>query len=547
MIFTRIAVPSLLALLSIVSPVFAVPIHTEILDPDRAREDGQYLFMKSDADVNKSLGKAPIMFHIQEPLPGNVGAGLEITAHAAQHAEIEAMGYYVGGQNFLLQRRTIEENEYRRIRWEVPSPDRLTSFTLNVRSASPIEAAFDYLEVRNLDPLLLPHRLEAFHDKPLALVRAAEPIKDGVLDLFIRTPEFLKPQLGAGQSHVRVTDARGESVSVPLDVYLTPGEDSPHYERVNVSVPIDEDWEGPLKARLVVPGRDMMDHEMAPIMINTDVPNGDYYEKQEHSIESFAVMVQYGELVFYTALASAGITRSPAGIPLPTREIHLTAGNGTEWATEETMITVRRDVDWMLAGPSAIAVEKVADYIHMIFTITGLDGLEGIGTAQGIDTLRLVPSPRNPVWIPPLREDGTPSGWRANALINFENRFVLAGLHEATPGETTFRLLFSEFPWRWTDLGPFPLKDFRSDTMNLSVRRKDDRLHALMGPTPSSYKAQHPLWGWEKAEAPTNLPEWRNLQIVEWNGTDYLFGIEERNGRGIVRWQPLTPDQSMGE
>lgn len=545
--FTRIAVPSLFAFLISTFPILAAPVHTEILDSGRARIDGQYMFISSDADVNKSLGKAPLMFHLQEPLRGDVGAGIEITVHAPRHAEVEAVGYYVGDQNFLFPRRTIAEDEYRRIRWEIPSPDRLTSFTLNLRAASPVEAALDYLDVRNLDPLLLPYRLEAFHDKPLALKRAAEPVKDGVLDLFIRTPEFLKPQLGAGQSHVRVTDARGETASIPLDVHLTPGTDSPHYERVNVPVPIPDEWEGPLTAQLVVPGRNMVDHEMSPLVIDVTSPDGNYYEKAEHSIESLAVMVHFNELIFYTALGSAGINRSPAGTPLPTRGIHLTAGDGTDWATEETIFTSRRDVDWMLAGPSAISVEKVANYIHMIFTITGLNGVEGIGTAQGIDSLRLAPSPRNPVWIPPAREDGTPSGWRSNALINFENRFVLAGLHEPTPGETSFRLLFSEFPWRWTDLGAFPLEGFSGDTTSLAIRRVDDRLHALMGPTASVYTAQHPLWGWEKKEANMSLPNWRELQIVEWNGVDHLFGIEERNGRGIVRWQEFQPDQSMGE
>lgn len=424
-----------------------------------------------------------------------------------------------------------------RLRWEIPSPDRMTSFTLNVRAPGDGEVRVGDLDARSFEPLLTPYRLNAYHNTPMFSRRVGEPVMDDILDLVIQVPEFLKP--GMASAKIEIIDGSGTEYLLDIPVTLAQTRDDPNFGRIHVPFDLGGEWTGPLKATLVFPDRGREDIRLSPLMIETGNIDGPFYEAPGRSVESLFVMVHNEELVFYTALADVGVARTSTATPLPTMEIFLTVGDGENWVTEESIFPFQPDVDWMLGGASGLTVGRFGNTFHMIFTLTGLDGREGIGTAQGIDSLRFVPSPRNPVWQPQAREDGTPAGWRDNALMNFNGTLVLAGLHEVQPGQTRFQLLHSEFPWRWTDFGSFPLPGHITSNSELSLQERNGEFQLLMGPNIGVYQTTHPLWGWEAGVTPDNLPPWSQLQIVNWQGVDHVFGIEERNGRGIVRWKPL--------
>lgn len=509
----------------------------EVLDPDRAELDSGRIVLTHDGEHHRLLGDPPLLFHVDPPLDAAPGMGLEMTLRSAHPAEVDLVGFYGEGQTYVFPRRTTGGGT-RWMRWELPPADRLTSFTLNLRSAAPQEAQLEAPVLRDFTPLAEAHRIEAMHDRPLALQRKGDPVRDEVLDLVVHVPEFYKAQLGARRPVVRVTDSLGNASEAAVAPVLAPERDDRERNRVLVSVELPEGWQGPLQASLVVPNATGREIALRPLEIDTSEPAGPWFEVEGRSIESMSAIIRNEEAGLFLAVGEEGVTRSGAGIPLLTEHLWLAVGDGDRWPVNEPVIRSRRDVDWMAGGQTALSVGQWGNTYHLVFTLVGADGSESLGTAQGVGTLRLVPSARNPVWSPPPRPSGRTPAWRGNALFEMNGNLALLGLEKDAARQGAVRLLLAEFPWRWINLGILPLEGLDPSAASLSGYTSDDGHFLLAGPVPQLFRSEDPLRGWSQVSF-GNVPQWRDMQLIDWKGGTWLFGIEERNGGGIVRWLPV--------
>lgn len=515
----------------------ALPVIPEVLDPGRARIEANQVVLSHGGDHHRLLGEAPILFHVEPPLDGESGMGLEITIRSSHPAEVDLVGIYGGEQTYVFPRRTTDGG-MRRLRWELPQADQLTSFTLNLRSGAPQEASFEFLELRNLDPLAEGYRLEAMHDRPLSLRRKGDPVREDILDLIVHVPEFFKSQLGGRNPRVELTDSLGSVTTAPVTPVLAPEREDPLRNRVPVSVELPDGWQGPLSASLVVPRASGEDIRLRPIQIDTSSPSGPWCEVEDRSIESLAVMIRNEELALFLSTGDEGVPRSAAGIPLLTDQIWLAVGDGENWPVSESLIRSRRDVDWMAGGQTSLAASRWGNTNHLVFTLAAADGTEAVGTAQGVNSLRLLPSARNPVWSPPPRPTGATPSWRGNALFDLHGNMALIGLEKADARDANARLLMAEHPWRWSNLGGLPLEGLDPSAETLTGYTTGGEHFLLAGPTPQLFQSEDVLRGWRQV-ALEDVPQWREPQLADWQGRTWLFGIEERNGGGIVRWTPV--------
>ncbi len=537
----------LTAILLLSSTVTSAQLSEHVLRPDLARREGKDFTLSPEPETQRILSPGAVMFDVSKPAAAaGAAAGIEATIETQVPAEVEAVAIYSGSVTFSLPRRSLTGlSKPEIVRWEIPQGDQMTSFTLSLRApAKSPPARLDSVSVRDLATLSARERLHAHSDQPLTFVNAAEPVQNGRIALLLNAPDTLRTLLYNAETAIEVTDGTGATrrESVRLDLPVGGKQPTPS-QRIEIAAPPTPGERISLRLLMKERGADV---ELAACRAELRPFTGPRFEVPSRSIEDFAAIERNGEIGLYALVGDEGLSRGAAGAPLPVDAVWLAIGNGAEWPVNEGVLRSSRTSNWLDGGPTSFSIGGIANSYYAFFTTSGSAGAESLSTALGVNSLRIAPSAKNPVWFPATERDARAPLWRGNAFFDLSGSKMLVGLQRNPGGETFARVLASPWETRWADLGPLPLPGLHPESTWLTSYTEGDRYYLLAGPGPQLFCSQDRLRDWKPVpfEAPAG---WEKMQLVRWDGSTWLFGIVRCNGRGVITWRPVKPVENSFE
>lgn len=532
----------LLTIILLLLPALAAAqLLPEVKRPDLVRQRDREFTILAEPETQRVISPGTVMFHVIDPSPPVSPAGVEAVFTANAPVDVEMTAIYRGKDPLVFERRSISEpNRPTGVRWETPMVDELTSFTLTVRSRTPgASAQLNLVSVRDLTPLKPYERLRSFSEHPMALHSAIRPVRDGKLALRLRLPDDLRILLHNARTQIEWSDDAGhsESTAITIDLPLL-GDQHTLTQDFALDVP---PWAtGDVTLKLMMTLRNETT-EIAALRANLRPAEHPVFEIGLRSIEDFAPFERNGELVLYSAAGDEGVSRGVGGASLPADGIWLAAGNGVEWAVNEQLLRTHRNTEWVAGGAHSLSIDTSGPYVYGFFTSVSATGREGFCLSMALNSLRVSPSAKNPVWQPRLSDSGDAPTWRGNAFFDVNGARMIVGL-EKIPGQPVIaRTLTSNFETRWIDLGPLPLPGLKPTNSWISSYTDGHQYFLLTGPEVQLFTSTDLLRDWK--EVPFTAPDgWGKMQIMRWAGGPWLFGIQELNGRGVIAWRPVRPN-----
>lgn len=91
----------------------------------------------------------------------------------------------------------------------------------------------------------------------------------------------------------------------------------------------------------------------------------------------------------------------------------------------------------------------------------------------------------------------------------------------------------------YEDLGTVPLALDLSASGHMHLHERDGTYYLLTDDSAQLHHATDPLGDWTTATV--ELPEsWRGFTIATIGGTEKLFGLDDLDGKAVLRWTELT-------
>lgn len=514
----------------------------QVLRPDIAEWDESGLLLQADPLAERVIAAPSVLFHDTSDVldPG----GLEVELETTDAAELEMTGVYRGGkQTLVFHRRSIDKTTGpRKLRWQIPAVDQLSSFTLSLRAATrTTQVKMHSVEIRDFSGLTVGERLAAFIDQPLSSRSVVQPVnEEGMLNLRLALPADLRQELEATPLAVLLESPNGESKREDVKPVFEEKKSLEQGIAAIFSVPVPDWGRERLKVTLLGDRIDGGGEEvLATVELHDASDRMNVFELPFRSAIGVSVMERNGEIALYTVVTEEGIVDREGGAPAITDMVWLASGNGRQWSFSEPLLRGRRDSDWIAGGPRSFSVASVGNEVTGYFTSVSRDGVEALSSAYSRNSLRVTSYAKNPVWTPEARYTAEAPLWRGNALFVVNGSPAVIGIEAHPGGQVYTRLLVSSFPARWADLGFLPLPGFDPNNRTLSAGSIGDSYYLIAGPNVQLFRAKHsPLRGWERLEfaAPDG---WADLSLVNWGNTPWLFGITRINGRGVVTWAPI--------
>lgn len=499
-----------------------------------AQWKGTPIALAPEPDSRRILASPTLLWNIPASAR-KADRALEVTFISSAPAELELATVY-GKSTFVNTRRTVIPGMSAGAIWEIPQSDTATSVTLAVRCRdTSATVTIQSMRLLPLDELSLALRLAAFTQYPLRPMSAAVPVNGDVLMVEFEFPESLRSTLSKSSLSIE-TSSGGKSNSEPISVALEARKDRGAVVPDLFAVKVPPGSTGNLDVRLVFHGEKGVE-QLATTTIELKRPTLPFFEVPLRSIEDFTAFERNGELVIYACTADAGQQQGSAGIPLAADSVWVTAGNGADWVFIDPMLRTLRDGDWMAGGPTAISAVAVGGAVHALFTTVSAEGRETLSYAGATGSARLTPVAKNPIWAPAAADVHSAPLLRGKALFELNGSRVVLELLLRRGAEPEVRTLVANMKTRWNDLGSIPLPELPRDTAWLTgYQESGGNYYLLAGPTTKLYRAANPMRDWKAI--PFAAPHWEGMQLVRWNGTDWLFGIQRFNGRGVVVWAP---------
>lgn len=513
--------------------------NAEIIRPALAKKSEEAIVLSGEPEKAKVLAPPPVLLYVDGWPEDDQPAALEMRAATESAAELELQGILPNGTPIVFDRRTITKGDGGEIvRWQIEPEDRVTSFTLAARmEKNDGMISIHSAAAKNIRDMPLSDRLTAYAETPLWITSAAKPIRGGVLSLEMTAPADLREELKAATLFIEISNT-GTLASKQVRL---------NFDRDGIA-PIEVEMENlnPDSFTATVYIEEARERtELARIDAVHPAMGTPYFEVPSRSVESLSVIERNGELAVYTIVAERGHSHGSIDVPLFGEEIRLSVGNGKEWVVDEELMRSRRDSDWLGGGPLEFSVGTLNDDYYGYFTVAFPSGPEALGVAYGRTSLRIVPSAKNPVWMPKVESAETAAIWRGNGFLVFNNSTMLAGLEKYPGEEPHVRLLSSPNQIEWTDLGILDLPNFDAGNQTIATFQREGAWYILATPGRQLYAAQEtPLRNWMKSSI--EMPEdWRKPAIIQWANQLWMFAIKECNGRGVVVWAPILHDEGV--
>jgi hypothetical protein len=486
----------LVALTSLLVPM---ALSAQVLQPETTRLDG---WTGAGPVAPRGLS-ATVPFQMRPTV-----AYLAVSGNASAEAELQLHVEY-GALSFLLPRQSAVKGE-QTLHWRVPNADDLTTVSLSLIGTSMLEEI--QLEIQSPSTLTLTQRLLGHRAQPLQARDAVRPVRDGKLTLSLFAPKEDEGAL-AGRSLIASVTGKEQLVVLP-----TPST-SPEFSGVIFPLSLD-----------VPAGRDFFQVELldsssreplARVAVDASPLPHLAYGVPDRSIEGFDVVERNGELALYSEVAEAAILASPGFTPREAIWLSIFT-DFPQAISDQPILRTRRDTPAVAGGPSGFAALSTGSVITAAYTVTDGNGRHSFNVASGLNSLRLAPLAANP--LEPA-QDLFP---RAGAFFPLNNARLLLTLED----RNEIRARASNMLPQWLRLGPIaPLPEFPDAPSSLSSFVDGIDLYLLVDQ--SLYRSTHPLHGWEPLSL--EIPEdWREPLLRRDGDAWHLYGILQRNGRGIV-------------
>ena len=536
MISSACRIALLASLLCAPIPATAADFFTSILDPERASAVDDQLELRPTVDSVRVLSPHPIIFQAAPGESISTPGGVEFSLTASAPGEVEFHLIYDGQTGFLPLRRSYNAG-LNRIRMEVPRADRLTTFTLNARSASGDAVRIDNLYTTSFQPRALAWRIAGYRPQPLVARHATGHDGKGNAEFLLYFPPDIRPRLAGTQTEIEFRGAAGETARAPFRVSFPPAADLP-MDRESLTVPWPEFMTDGGTVRLLLTDADGRERDGATINLATTALAPATLEVPHRSIEDFSALVRNGELIVYTGVTDEGALPGSPAAPAIVELVMLNAGDGISWTTQEPVLRTRRDAAQLYGGPHSFSAATFGNVTYAMYSVAAGGGGDTLHTAMGANSLRLNASAQNPVWPMGIDESIPFAAWRGNAIFQVKDYPVLLAVETMPDGHSQWRHMLSEVPWRWLDLGA-PAIDESPDGVRWLTSYTDGGSNLLlMGPEIRLLRSDNPLRSWSPV-AFMGLQESEKAQLLEWNQALHLFRITRINGRGVVTWSEV--------
>ena len=203
---------------------------------------------------------------------------------------------------------------------------------------------------------------------------------------------------------------------------------------------------------------------------------------------------------------------------------------------------------WAEAGFRSVGMGRHESVVAMFVSGADAAGVESIGLAASSGSGVLRPLPTNPIIVPTGafsgREDGLSLALRGNAAVPYGEGFALLTWSQA--GNREPRMLAYVCPdlRYWVEAGVVPT-GLPRDTRHVAVEKRGDLYYMTTDESDRLWVSSDPLRHWQPfdVEFPT---DWRAFRLKELNGTEYLFGLYDFEGRSVLRWQEVTWNADRG-
>lgn len=475
--------------------------------------------------------------HVAELLAAPLGVAPLLTKEPPAAMAVDFHGAPVG----------IVDSRSGIIFFEVPRADRASSFTLAARHGP---ASVRSVRLHGPDDLSLSQRLHAQRIAPLQIHRLPETTGgDGFIQetiQFAMREQYLRqviqlPLRLRVESMDSVTVSRfSADINVEISLNMEAGRDG--YLRFPLPSPLteqrvryDQVAQHALRYELLA-GHDVIASTTTPAYAQREgmasippwvLDAKGSYALPYHSIEDFHAYVRNGELVLYASVSPEG--RGPAEM------VWVAVGDGERWFVEEPLLRTRRDVGWLAGGPLALAAAQTSRGLHGYFSSAHADGRESLCSAFAPASFRLQPAAQNPHWTPEAPVLEAPL-IRGNVLFAYNDSLLSIHLLRAPNSGPAVRVLASNFPSRFSDLGLMPLPGLSADASWMTGYAEGERFYLLTGPSPQMFMSDHPLRGWKEVPAPA-LGAGKQ-QLLKWQDRIWVFALARHLGQGIIAWWP---------
>lgn len=522
----------LLIALPLLLPGLARALSPTILDPEHARFDKEMrLVLKARTDIDRPVVPPSLAFTLNPADPQPADATLRLVLDSEEPAELELQARYADGGTFLMTRRQhVDRPGADSILWRLPLSDKLTTFTLALRSPKPIEGRLDLVALDPSDSLGFASRILAESPAPIRVLDPLQPIKDGNLQLLLQLPRGTAEAVLGSEVEFRID---GKPHVFTIEPVRREKESGAVF--ADVAVPITESTPNPVSIYLY---DDALRRATAEILVDlTPVSwNGRFIPDQ--SVQEVSALVRNGELCIYTVAAPPGVPDSSLGVRHPGETVWLSVTPDLkEWVAEQPVLRSRRDNPALAGGIGALAVTSEGPSVLAAFTMTDLQGLDSIYLASAINSLRVVPISANPIVAP--------SGARlgGQALLTLPKGRLLLSLAESASSPTLMAFAGNQLP-NWLDLGrPVAPVLLPGDT-ELSGFSHEGTSVLLVGKPWRLYTSTNPLFSWEQVSV--SLPDdIASVRLVPFNGRVLYVGVTHRNGFGVIRWGDLESSLAL--
>jgi hypothetical protein len=489
----------------------------------RLNDQGELLLVTNPNRVDPVLPPALLL---SVPNVGGHPANsiLSIQAETGGPSEAELVAEYVDGISFLLTRRNVSgPSPNTEILWSVPNADRVSTFTLSLRSEREVTTRLRSISLKESAQYSMADRIRAESQFPLRLANPLKPVNDdGFLALILQVPRDAETQLIGSRwvlavgdlfHEVQIESLRRERDSGDLIADLGVVLANPPLVSTQIKLFTQNGSE-----EVALLSADLSPVEWPGLFI------------EDRHLREVSVIERNGELAVYTLSAIHGARAGRSRAPQPVDSVWLSiTENLATWEAEQPVLKSRRDVGELAGGAEGLAVRAEAASVLAAFGVVDLQRRRSTQLAWALNSLRVAPIANNP--IRPLGDGGTD-----HAIFFHENARLILSLQQDSDGPRIEALAGNQLP-NWLRLGRIDFPHLLPSDRELGGFEYHGRYHLLVGYPARLYTSSHPLHGWEPA--PNRLPPWRSPSVVEWNGRLYLFGIVDRNQQGVVRWGEL--------
>lgn len=232
----------------------------------------------------------------------------------------------------------------------------------------------------------------------------------------------------------------------------------------------------------------------------------------------------------------------PAGFGATYRELnHIVMSEASGRYESEAFWRSPWSGSWDEAGLSSLGIGRRGRNVLLHVSGAGAGGVEvvGLAAATGRSSARAAAS--NPVYAPAP----TVTGWipgqalavRGNNVIPRLDGFMMATVTAADGGHPMLVRSISQEMVNWTAVGSEPAPS--ADSMHLAPLVYDGRVYFTGDSATTIWSAESALG--ELRPVAVDFPVgWSRFRIEALKGKYFLFGLEEVDGRRVVRWVPLS-------